>query len=437
MIQKKIVATAFLIAFWVLGAMGVMAQNVNPSNLTSSPYSRYGLGKLGSSSNASLRGMGETGIALRTNSYTNLLNPASLTAIDTLTMLFDTAVDADMFRMSENGVSESDWNAGFSYMSFHFPLWNRFAGALAYSPYSMVGYEYGNETSKHIDNSLINNDTLVYTNSFLGNGGLQHFQAALAWQPLRTRTTQLNFGLMAGYICGTVNHAGYMFVGSGQANSTYVDRDFSVHGWDIQLGAQYSQLLSPSKMLTFGATFSPSTALNTKTSVLKYSGTDSIGQNNTGHLDMKTPMKYGFGICYQQDRRLTVSADMSMENWSKVSGFDSNLNESEDAYNNVMKLSAGFEYKPQFYSVNYFKTCLYRAGASFKNVYVKPNGSKDKEMTVSCGIGLPAGKRSIFNISAAYTHLMPSDSNRLKEDYLHFTVGITFNEMMFFRGRLR
>ena len=91
MIQNKKLVLSFLMAVLACGSVSVEAQSTysNPSNLTSSPYTRYGFGKLGNVGNASTRGMGDAGIATRTNLYTNLFNPASLTAIDTLTMLFE------------------------------------------------------------------------------------------------------------------------------------------------------------------------------------------------------------------------------------------------------------------------------------------------------------------------------------------------------------
>ena len=100
---KKNLALSLVALVAVMTAATASAQdsNDNPSNLTSSPYTRYGFGRLGGVGNASTRGMGDVGIALRTNMYTNLYNPASLTAIDTLTMLFDTALDAEWFTMSE------------------------------------------------------------------------------------------------------------------------------------------------------------------------------------------------------------------------------------------------------------------------------------------------------------------------------------------------
>jgi len=434
-IQKNLVLYVLTLAMASVSAVAV-AQNSNPSNLTSSPYTRYGFGKIGTVGNASTRAMGDAGIAVRTNQFTNLHNPASLTAIDTLTMLFDVALDAEWFTMSEKGVTESDWNAGFSYLSFHFPLWNRFAGAIAYSPYSMVGYEYGNEIETPISNALVNNDTLVYSNTYSGNGGLQHFQLSMGWNPIKTRTTQLNVGATAGYICGTVDHAGYMSVTSGQSSSTYVSRSYSCMGWDLLLGAQFTQQITPGRSMTLGATFSPRTHIGCDSKVLKFSGTDSVGEDITNRISLSAPMKFGAGLSYQIDRKLTITGEYAFENWAKVAGLDANLKKSNDIYQNVSRISAGAEYRPKMYAQNFLEVCTYRAGLSMKDSYVKTFGSQ-RELTATCGMGIPVGKRSTFNLSASYTHLQPGKNSSLSENYLHLTLGITFNEMMFYRSRLR
>jgi len=434
-IIKSLVLPILTLSTAVLST-AAFAQNSNPSNLTSSPYTRYGFGKLGTVGNASTRAMGDVGIALRTNQFTNLNNPASLTAIDTLTMLFDVALDAEWFTMSEKGRVESDWNAGFSYLSFHFPLWNRFAGSISYMPYSMVGYEYGNKIETPIENALVNNDTLVYSNTYSGNGGLQHFQLSMGWNPIKTRTTQLNLGANVGYICGTVDHAGYMSVTSGQSSSTYVSRSYSCMGWDLLLGAQYTQQIVPGRNLTIGATFSPRTHIGCDSRVVKISGTDSVGEDVTNRIGLSAPMKFGAGFSYQVDRKLTISGEYAFENWAKVAGLDANLKKSDDVYQNINRISVGAEYRPKTYAQNFLQICTYRAGVSVKNSYVNTFGNQ-RELTATCGMGLPAGKRSTFNVSASFTHIPSGKQSSLSENYLHLTLGITFNEMMFYRSRLR
>jgi hypothetical protein len=72
-------ATIIVMALFAMIMTPMVAQNLNTSNLTSSPYNRYGYGRLGSTGNTVTRSMGDVGIAIRSNQYTTLANPASLT----------------------------------------------------------------------------------------------------------------------------------------------------------------------------------------------------------------------------------------------------------------------------------------------------------------------------------------------------------------------
>jgi len=431
-----------LIAVMAMSVSCAFAQNLNQSNLTSSPYSRYGLGRLGTVGNTSTRSMGDMGIGLRTNQFTNLYNPASLTAIDTLTMLFDTAIDAQFFMQSENGNTHTNWDAGFSYFSMHFPLWNHWAGAISYNPYSMVGYEFGSETETPLPNELVNNDTLTYSNSNSGTGGLQHFQLSIGWEPLHTKNHHMSLGAQVGYISGVVSHTGLLSVTSGQAYSTITNREYRAHGIDAMLGMQYSKRLSPEKVLTFGAVFAPRTPLTIKNEVVKLANTDTIKSGNE-KFDISAPMKVGFGVSFEIANKLNVGIDYTFENWKKVAGLDTDLNKKENYYNNINKVAFGLSYQPKTYSNNYFKTCLYRAGVNVKNSYVEVYGSQNMEYTASCGIGMPMRSafnrmiRGQLNLSFNYTRVQPKRSGLLSENYLGLSVGITYNEMMFFRNKLR
>ena len=438
MIQNKKLVLSFLMAVLACGSVSVEAQSTysNPSNLTSSPYTRYGFGKLGNVGNASTRGMGDAGIATRTNLYTNLFNPASLTAIDTLTMLFDVAFDGEWLSLSEEGKSDTRWDAGISYLSFHFPLWNRFAGSFSYMPYSMVGYEYGSTGKEPFESGLTINDTIPYANVQTGNGGLQHFQLSMGWNPLKTKTSRLDVGATVGYICGYVAHTGSMSQSHSGVNGTTSSKDFSCIGWDLNLGAQYTQQIQAGKHIVVGATYSPKTHIGCDVSVTSGSGTDDNAPR-TDRLSLSAPQKFGAGLSYQEDRKLTVTVDYAYEGWADLKGLANNMNVSSDVYQNVNRLAAGVEYRPKLYSQNYFQTCIYRAGFSMNNSYIK-EFSHQKEYSATCGMSFPiTGRRSLINFSASYHHLQPDNSSLLKENSLRLTLGITFNETMFYRSKLR
>ena len=65
-------------------AVGAWAQNA-----TSSPSSRFGYGELNNNLPNAYRAMGGVGVGMRSNKAINPAQPASYTAIDSLTFMFD------------------------------------------------------------------------------------------------------------------------------------------------------------------------------------------------------------------------------------------------------------------------------------------------------------------------------------------------------------
>lgn len=437
--NQKISKILILLACCLCSVFAGFAQNSNPSNLTNSAYTRYGFGKMGSVGNAATRAMGDLGVVAYSNTFTNLYNPASLTAIDTLTMLVDAGLNGEWQFSSENGNHQSDFNSGFNYLSLHFPLWNRFAGAVSLTPYSMVGYYYGDVQKTPIDNTIVTNDTLKYSNTYQGNGGLQRIMASIGWRPIAKKSHTLNLGLNAGFIYGTVSHGGAITISSSQGQSTAVTRSFTAKGLELTAGLQYLYRINGDKMILIGGTFSPETPIKVHAENLKYTNTDTLSINE--RFNVSSPLKLGIGASYIVERKLQIGAEFSMENWGNVAGLNANLAKSDDIYKNITKFAAGIEYQPSVFNQNYFKTCHYRAGFNVKNSYIETYGSQNTEYTLSAGLGLPVGltsrRRSIVNLALEYIHVQPSKSDMLVENYVNLSVGITFNEMMFFRNKLR
>lgn len=435
--MKYIKKTVSLIVMAIMAmTFGVsVAQNLNQSNLSHSPYTRYGYGKLGTPGNASTRGMGEVGIAVRSNNYTTLANPASLTAIDTLTMIFSMGVDADYSSFRENGKSESDWDAGLSYMTMHFPLWRNFAMSLSLSPYSMVGYNYGYIEKKPVINAINKHDTLSVSNNYTGVGGINNFMMGMGYRAFQTKMQELNIGFNAGFLFGTIQH-GIVLNTSSQSNSTYVTREMSVRGLHLQFGAQYTQRLNATRSITLGATFQPQLNLHVDADETKLS-TDTLQVGETYRRSIKSPMKFGVGLSYNVLRQLMVSAEYEMTRWSEVNALQTDFIISDGLFKDVHRLAVGAEFIPKAGSSHFFQNCRYRAGFNTKNSYLSLGDSNLQEYAVSAGFSMPVNRRCFLDFSVGYNRLQPKESKMLKEDYLTLSVGVTFNEMMFFRNRLR
>lgn len=424
-----------LVSFLLLGSGVSLAQNINNSNLSRSPYNRYGYGKMGSTSTAISRSMGDVGIAVRNNTYTNLSNPASLTAIDTLTMIFSMGLDGQYGTLQEGDTRETVTDAGFSYMTMHFPLWKDFAMSLSLTPYSTIGYYYGAQQKMELESSTIKHDTLTTASTYNGAGGINNFMMGLGWRFLRSKMYEASFGVNFGYLFGTIEHDA-MLSTSSQATGTVVEHSLDARGLLLRMGLQYTHRLNATRSITVGATFQPQTNLSVDTHMLKYSN-DTIQVNGRYRGDVKVPASFGIGLTYEMSRKLTLSAEFESTQWSKVSSFDPELTLRDDLLDDVNRFSIGMEYQPRTYSRNYLQTCRYRLGFSTKNDYLRVHDASLREYAVTAGFSLPVNKRSSLDFGFGYTRLQPSLSTMVKENYFTFTLGLTFNEMMFFRNKLR
>ena len=437
---SKRVAT-FLLAVVVTLLTGVsVAQNMNPSNLSNSPYNRYGYGRLGSLGNATTRSMGDVGIAVRSNQYTTLANPASLTAIDTLTCLFSVGLDAEYGAISESGARETRWDAGFSYMSFQVPLMRNFAMSLSLTPYSMVGYDYGQKLP--IQSPIQSHDTLTYSSTHAGVGGVNDFMLGIGWRALHTKYRELNLGVNAGWLFGNIEHDGQVITSS-QATGTFVSHNAAVRGLFLRLGAQYTYRWGEGlgRSLTVGATYSPKLNLSVNTETLKYSA-DTIRLDDRYRSSVKLPASYGLGLTYNVARKLTVTAEAELTQWSQVMGFNPEMQAEEGIFNDSKRFAVGVEYQPKVLTNNYWKICRYRAGLTAKSSYLRVADHSLNEFGANLGISLPVSgypnnRRSSIDLGIGYSTLQPSGGSMVKENYLTFTVGLTYNEMMFFRNKLR
>ena len=100
--------------------MGAVAANAQSS--TNSPYTRYGLGELSDQAFAHNAAMGGIGYALRSSEQINVMNPASYSAVDSLSFMFDTGMVLKSANYQENAYKTKAKNASFVYWARQFRL---------------------------------------------------------------------------------------------------------------------------------------------------------------------------------------------------------------------------------------------------------------------------------------------------------------------------
>ena len=87
-------------------SIGIYAQSG-----TNSPYSQYGLGVLSDQTSGFNRGMNGVGLGFREHNQVNFINPASYSAVDSLSFIFDVGFSGQITNFNESGKKINAKNA--------------------------------------------------------------------------------------------------------------------------------------------------------------------------------------------------------------------------------------------------------------------------------------------------------------------------------------
>ena len=161
-------------------------------NNTNSPYTRYGYGDLSDQSFGNSKAMGGIAFGLRDGAQINPTNPASYTAIDSLTFLFEGGVSLQNMNISGGGLKLNAKNASFDYLAMQFRLAPWMAMSVGLLPYSNVGYT--------VSDSQTTDNGLAYSRSFTGDGGLHQMYVGAGVKVLKN----LSVGVNASYFWGDI-----------------------------------------------------------------------------------------------------------------------------------------------------------------------------------------------------------------------------------------
>lgn len=431
---KKLLLTASLIAFLI----PVMGQN------TDSPYSRYGYGVLNNQSVGVSRAMGGITYGVR-GLDANPGNPASYTSTDSLTFIFDMGISYVKSRFTEGKNTQTDNNGGLDYIAMQFRVARKLGMSFGVLPFSSVGYQFGSEET-------INN--LSTKRTFTGSGNFSQIYVGLAYEPIKN----LSIGGNVSFLFGNTKYTRNITITSiPSANTEYAFHKLTMNSLKFDLGAQYILPLNSKDHLVLGAVFSPKVSRTGKIERIKNdinsSGTVIHGDTATftgqdAHADL--PSTYGLGFTWNHDRRLTVGADVTYQNWSNVR-YSENMDDGmskDNRFNNVWRFNTGLEYVIDPRDRNFIKRVKFRGGVNYSNSYINVQNnlgqiSGYKEYGATLGFGLPirdvvySGRTSYININFEYRSLNPDKKNLIKEQYFGVSVGVCINELWFMKNKLR
>lgn len=406
----------------LLFASAAMAQE-------NTPYSMYGYGILGDRATSMQRQMGGVGYAMNSGRQINVMNPASYAAIDSLTFLFDIGADVSMIWSQENAAKKYSTGGGLDYVTMQFPINKYLGGSIGMLPYSSVGYAFGNE----ITHGTVENQ---------GSGGINELYLGLAG-----KYKGVSLGVNISYDYGNIVNDVFANPPSGQTKTEHV---MKIRDWNVVIGAQYTQNIGRFSRIVLGATYSPKKTLRGKSWVTTQEVTQESLPTYVGEMNMKdkyyTPNIFGVGINYTRERvsRFSVEFDYSWQGWKDCKYSPMYATADPDKvvfegleFNNRQRFAVGAEYVPKVRG-NYGQRMSYRIGAYYTDDYLKIGKNSLREYGVTAGFGFPTPEgKTMVNLGVEWKMRKAHPNPLVKENYLNVTLGVNFNEVWFFKRKIR
>ena len=409
-----------------------------------SPYSRYGIGDLQSTQSIRNISMGGISYGFRDSSMVNYANPASYTAFDTLSFVFETGISTQIDQLQSIGTKQISNYTSLANLVFGFHI-NRWWGAsIGMLPYSSMGY--------NIVNYQVQQTSGEIETQFQGSGGLNQFYIGNAFKLAKS----FSIGLNASYIYGTLNNIRTVtspnditFLATSLSNST------QVHDIMFNYGLQYEKkfrirnnkkAISNKYKLAIGFAYNASTSLAAKQDSFAYSffssttGSQEIKDTMVNSSNTKgkvvIPQAFGGGITIRKEEipgktdSWLAGFDFQTQNWANFSDFGV-----KNSLKNSMIASIGFEYTPKNGIVaNYWKRVHYRIGARYDKTYLELHNSQLSEYAVGFGLGLPLRRsKTSVNIGIEAGQRGTMNNDLLKEDFVQVVFSLSVYEFWFIK----
>ncbi|MBE9509809.1 MAG: hypothetical protein IMY71_02940 [Bacteroidetes bacterium] len=401
-----------------------------------SPYSRFGIGDIAHHSFGKNRALGGISFGLRDPNAIVIANPASLSARDTMSFLFEFGVIGKSTELSSGNLTDRFDDINFNHLAIAFPITKRLGTSIGIIPYSNQNYNIISTIRE--GDILYNPATGDLDCKYIGEGGINQFFIGNALKLNKNLSVGFNFS----YLFGTLERIRTLsFVDRYDFyNSKYSDKTI-IGDIKFDWGLQYTANLKHDLELTVGAIFSSNTKLSAKQEVLQenivysvdpgiYTDTVQNYTDDNGHIFL--PGKIGAGFTLKKGDKLMIGADYYSQNWSDARFFGKS-----DSLKNANTIRGGIEFLPNSRDLrNYLNSIHYRIGGHYSNTYLQLSGEQITDFGISFGLGLPLrGSKSIFNIAFELGQRGTLDKNLIKEKYGILSFSLTLYDFWFLKPK--
>lgn len=401
-----------------------------------SPYSIYGIGDISKEGTAFNKSMGGVGIATRNNRYINYMNPAAVTARDSLSFMADFGL-----QQSNNVYKQGDIRSAHNTFNIYdfvmtFPIWRSSAFMVGLTPYSDVGYDF---SSIEKDPEIIGNTGNISYNSYGTGGVYQIFVGAGV-----TFWKRLSLGAEWIYYFGNIDKVTNMDYSDSSYRSINSGTELEIRGTTGKFGLQYEQKLGGDVSMVVGATYKLGADMKGYSTNYRYANQSSVTDTLSYNVDtlaasgIRFADELGVGISFKGGDKWSAELNYLRSNWSN-SGMDSQNGFSVSGgsvFSSTVSQSvrAGFEITPNRNDIRYYlKRCSYRAGVYYDQAYYRLDGNNVNSMGVTLGFTLPIPGRFYNGISFGVDigQRASTRNNMIRERYATFVIGFNIHDKWF------
>ena len=418
-------------------------------NGVNSPYSRYGFGVQADRAMGFNKGMSGVAQGFRDGQIINVANPASYSAVDSVTALIDLGLTLQNGNYKIGDVQQNARNTSFDYAAFHFRATKGIGVALGILPYTNINY---NMTSN--SEPLSGNENVTSSYAFKGEGGLHQAFIGAGFEIVKP----LSVGFNGSFLFGDYSHITTMAFNESSAYSLIRGYTANISTWMADFALQFTQPINTTDKLVLGLDYGLGHNINNR--AVRYTETYNSSSSVSNGITSDTlnnafqlPHSFNVGITYYKGTKLKIGADFELQKWSDckfpIQDATGAYTTAKNQLNDKIRISIGCSYTPNA------RRMSYKFGGYYSKSYANANQSSVKtdkpyEYGLSAGVTIPISNRNVYynspklNLSVQWAHSnIPYVSanttptiGKLTENYLRLCVGLTFSERWFYKYKM-
>lgn len=401
------------------------------------PYSVFGVGEIMMPGTAYNKTMGGVGIASRNRRYVNVLNPAAVTARDSLAFMSDFSIYETNKILRQGDMVSANNLFNINNFLISLPLfYSKPADAsmmLGIRPYSSTGYGYGYYDTNPMAIATVGN----ISHSYSGLGSIYQAFATVGVELF----DKVSVGAELTHYFGNIKKTYVESLADEAAVGITKTNELQLNANAAKFGLQYEQPFGDKLSIGLGAVYGLDAQLggrliNTVTGVSESKDTTNV-HALPGKLYLAGEMGVGLSVSYGS--KFKAEVDYTRSDWtncgySGVNGlavngasgplFTTGLSQS---------LRAGVEYIPNPTDIRYYyKLIAYRAGIYYTKEYFSVSGNEIYSRGITLGATLPVFRWNnglTFGVELGQRGSLKN--NMVRETYVGFSLGVNLFDVWF------